>query len=180
MLIKLLSPSNARLSENTSYTCPQAHSNAFTLPSFIHRRFLNYTAYKPPMWGWLWTTSLQECSLLICFTNISKVIKSRKMRWAGHVARVRQMRNAYKILVGNLKRRSFGRYRRRWEDSIRIDRSEMGWKHVERMHVAQNRDQWQVLVNMVISLCISQNARNFLTSWMTISFSRRTLLHGVS
>jgi hypothetical protein len=56
------------------------------------------------------------------------MIKSRRMRWAGHVARMREKRNAYWILVGKLKgKRPLGRPRRRWEDNIKMDLREIGW-----------------------------------------------------
>jgi hypothetical protein len=51
---------------------------------------------------------------------------------------------------------------------------------VDRIHLAQDRDQWRVVVKTVMNLRIPYKAGNFLTSWVTISFTRRTLLHGVS
>jgi hypothetical protein len=56
---------------------------------------------------------------------------------------------------------------------------EIGWEGVDWIHLAQDRDQWQVTVNTVMKLRVPLKARNFLTSWVTISFSRRTVLHGV-
>jgi hypothetical protein len=56
------------------------------------------------------------------------MIKSRRMRWAGHVARIREKRNAYRILVGKPEsRRPLGRPRRRWVDNIKMDLKEIGW-----------------------------------------------------
>jgi hypothetical protein len=56
------------------------------------------------------------------------MIKSRRMRWAGHVARMGEKRNAYRILVGNPEGpRPLGRPRRRWVDNIKIDLREIGW-----------------------------------------------------
>jgi hypothetical protein len=67
-----------------------------------------------------------------------------------------EMRNAYKILVENPEgKRPFGRSRRRWKDNIRMDLLEIGWKGVELMHVAQNRDQWRATVNTVMNLRVS-------------------------
>jgi hypothetical protein len=62
--------------------------------------------------------------------NIIWVIKSRRMRWAGHVARMGEKRGAYRILVGRPEgRRTLGRPRRRWEDNIKMDLQEVGWGH---------------------------------------------------
>jgi hypothetical protein len=55
-------------------------------------------------------------------------IKSRRMRWAGHVARMGEKRDAYRILVGRFEgRRPLGRPRRRWEDNIKMDLQDVGW-----------------------------------------------------
>jgi len=60
----------------------------------------------------------------------------------GHVARMGEMRNAYKVLVGKPEwKRQLGRCRRKWEDNIRIDRKEIGWEGVDWMHLIQDRDQ---------------------------------------
>jgi hypothetical protein len=61
-----------------------------------------------------------------------------------------------------------------------MDLSEIGWRCVDWMHLAQEWDQWRTVVNTVMNLRVPQRAGNFLTSWVTISFSRRTLIHGVS
>jgi len=61
-----------------------------------------------------------------------------------------------------------------------MDIREMGWEGVDWIHLAQDRDQWQALVNMVRYLWVTLNVGNFLTSQVTLSFSRGTLLHGVS
>jgi hypothetical protein len=63
------------------------------------------------------------------------------------------MRNAYNILIRKpVRKRPLGRLRHRWEDNIRMDIMEIEWKDVERMHLAQDRDHWWVLVNIVINL----------------------------
>jgi hypothetical protein len=60
--------------------------------------------------------------------DVHNVIKSRRLRWAGHVARMGERRNAYRALVGKPKgRRPLGRPRRRWEDNIKMDLQEVGW-----------------------------------------------------
>jgi len=75
------------------------------------------------------------------------------MRWAGHVAYMGEMQNAYSILVGEPEgNRPFRRHRHRWEDNIIMDLMEIGWKGVDWMHLVQDRDQWQAFVKMVMKL----------------------------
>jgi len=84
-------------------------------------------------------------------SNIIQVIKSRRMRWAGHVAYIGEI-NAYSIMVGKHKgKRPIGRPRRRWEDNIRMDGMEIGWEGVEWIHVAQDRGRWRALGNTVMN-----------------------------
>jgi hypothetical protein len=81
-------------------------------------------------------------------TDITRLTKSRRMRWAGHVARMGDMRNAYNILVGKPEgKRLFGRPRHTWEGNIRIYLRKVGWKVV-----AQDGDQRRALVNTVMNL----------------------------
>jgi hypothetical protein len=121
-----------------------------------------------------------ELHNLCASLHIVRVIKSRRMRWAGHVARIGAMRNEYKILVGKPEgKRPLGRPRCPWKDNIRIDIREIEWEGVYWMHRAQDRVQWRALVHTVTNLRVPKKARNFLTSSATTSFSRRTLLHGV-
>jgi hypothetical protein len=76
------------------------------------------------------------------------MVKSRRMRLDGHVARLGEKRNAYRILVGKPEaKRPLGRPRRRWVDNIRIDLREIGWVGMDRIDLAQDRDQWRALVN---------------------------------
>ena len=85
------------------------------------------------------------------------------------------------FLVGKPEgRRPLERPRRRWEDNIRMDLREVGCGCVDWMELAQDRDRWRALVNAVINLRVPQNAENFLTSCRPVSFSSRTLLHGIS
>jgi hypothetical protein len=73
-------------------------------------------------------------------------IKSRRMRWAGHVARMGEGKNVYRVLVGKPEgKRQLGRPRRRWEDGIKMDLREIGWGRVEWIHLAQDRDRWGLL-----------------------------------
>jgi len=78
------------------------------------------------------------------------MIKSRRMRWAGHVARMGEERGAYRVLVGKPERkRPMGRLRRRWVDNIRIDLQQVGCGY---MDWTQDRDRWRTLVNAVMNL----------------------------
>jgi hypothetical protein len=81
------------------------------------------------------------------------MIKSRRMRWAGHVARIAEKRNACRILVGKPEgKRSLGRPRRRCVDNIKKDLREIGWDGVDWSDMLQDRVQWKVLVNTVLNL----------------------------
>jgi hypothetical protein len=80
------------------------------------------------------------------------VIKARRMRWAGHVARMGEVRSAYNILVGRPEgRRPLGRPRRRWEDNIKMDLGEIVGG-VDWIDLVQDRDRWRTLVNTVMNL----------------------------
>jgi hypothetical protein len=75
------------------------------------------------------------------------------MRWAGHVARTGEKRNAYRLLVGKSEgKRPLGRPRRRWVDNIRMDLAEVGWDDVDWIGLAQDRNSWRALVNSVLDL----------------------------
>jgi hypothetical protein len=75
------------------------------------------------------------------------------MRWAGHVARIGEERNVYRVLMGKPEgKRSLGRPGRRWEDVIRMDLREIGWGSVDWIQLAQDRDRWRALVNRVMNL----------------------------
>jgi hypothetical protein len=80
------------------------------------------------------------------------MIKSRRMRWAGHVARMGEKRNAYRILVGKLEgKRLLGRPRRRWVNNVKMDLRKKGWGGMDWFDLAQDRDQWRALVNTVMN-----------------------------
>jgi hypothetical protein len=84
---------------------------------------------------------------------IIRIMKARRMRWAGHVARMGEKRDAYRLLVGKPEgRRPLGRPRCRWVDNIRMDFVEVGWCNVEWIGLAQDRDRWRALVNSVLNL----------------------------
>ena len=123
----------------------------------------------------------EELNDLYSSPNIVRVIKSRRMRWAGHVARMGEERGAYRVLVGKPEgKRPLGRPRRRWVNNIRMDLQEVGCRYVDWIGLAQVRDRWWTLMSAVMNLRFPLNAGNLLTSCKPVSFSRRTLRHGVS
>jgi hypothetical protein len=78
-----------------------------------------------------------------------------RMRWAGHVTRTGEKRNAYRIFVGKPEGKiPLGRPRHRWVNNIKIDLREIGWDGVDWIDLCQDRDQWRALVNMVLNLCV--------------------------
>ena len=77
------------------------------------------------------------------------MIKSRRLRWASHVARMEEGRSAFKIFKG---KRFLGRPRLRWEDSIRMDLNEINVNSRNLLNLAQDRDFWRALVNAALSL----------------------------
>jgi hypothetical protein len=81
-------------------------------------------------------------------------IKSRRMRWAGYVARMGVGRNLYRVLVRKPEgKRLLERSRRRWEDGIKMDLREICWGGGEEwIHLAQDRDCWRAVVNAVMNL----------------------------
>ena len=115
-----------------------------------------------------------ELNDLYSSPNIVRVIKSKRMRWAGHVARMGEERGVYRVLVGKPEgRRPLGRLRRRWVDNIRMDLQEVGCGYVDWIGLAQDTDRWQTLVSAVINIRVPGNAGNFLTSCKPVSCSRR-------
>jgi hypothetical protein len=85
--------------------------------------------------------------------DIIRQIKSRRIRWAEHVARVGEEKNVYRVLMGKREgRRPLGRQRRKWDDGIKLDLREIGWGCVEWIHLAQDRDRWRTVVNAVMNL----------------------------
>jgi hypothetical protein len=87
--------------------------------------------------------------------NIIRVIKSRRVRWAGHVARMDKGRGVYGVLVGRLEgKRPLGRPRRRWEDNIKTDLRDIGIDGANWIRLAQDRVQWRVFVSTVMNLWV--------------------------
>ena len=95
----------------------------------------------------------EELSDLYSLPNIERVVKSRTMRWAGHVARMGEGRSVHRVLVGKPEgKRPLGRPRRRCEDNMKTDLLEVGGGCVEWMELAQDRDRWRALVSTVMNL----------------------------
>jgi len=83
-----------------------------------------------------------ELNDLYSSPNIVRVIKSRRLSWAGHVARIGEMRGVYRVLAGKREgKRPFGRSRRRWEDYIKMDLQEFGCGGMEWTELVQDRDR---------------------------------------
>jgi len=95
----------------------------------------------------------EELNDLYSSPNIVRVIKSRRMRWAGHVARMGGEKVVYRVLVGKPEgRRPLGRPGRRWVDNIRMDLQEVGCGHMDWIRLAHDRDSWRTLVRAVMNL----------------------------
>jgi hypothetical protein len=95
----------------------------------------------------------EELNGLYSLPHIVRMIKSRRMRWTGHVARMGEGRGVYRVLVGKPEgKRPLGRPRRRWEDNVRMDLQEVGCGCDEWIGLAQDRDRWRALVSAVSNL----------------------------
>jgi len=95
----------------------------------------------------------EELNDLYCSPIILRVIQSRRIRWAGHVARMGEGRSVYRGLVGKPEgKRPVGRPRVRWEDNIKMDLQEVGCGDMDWIELAQDRKRWRALVNAVMNL----------------------------
>jgi hypothetical protein len=94
-----------------------------------------------------------ELHSLYCSPNIVRAIKSRRMRWVGHVARMEEGRGVYRASVGMPEgKRPLERPRRRWDDSIKMDLREIGIDGANWIRLAQDRVQWRAFVSTVMNL----------------------------
>ncbi|KAJ4448759.1 hypothetical protein ANN_00150 [Periplaneta americana] len=101
-------------------------------------------------WSKLHNTELHA---LYSSPDIIRNLKSRRLRWAGHVARMGESRNAYRVLVGRPEgKRPLGRPRRRWEDNIKMDLREVGYDDRDWLNLAQDRDRWRAYVRAAMNL----------------------------
>jgi len=95
----------------------------------------------------------EELNDLYSSPNIVWVIKSRRIRWAGHVARIGEDRGVYRVLVGKPEgKRPQGKPRRRWVGNIMMDLQEVGCGYMDWIGLAQDRDSWRTLVSAVMNL----------------------------
>ncbi|KAJ4428882.1 hypothetical protein ANN_25875 [Periplaneta americana] len=113
-----------------------------------------------PVFLYGWTLTLREEHRLRMFEN--KVLRGifwakRRLRWAEHVVRMGESRNAYRVLVGRAKgKRPLGRPRRRWEDNIKMDLREVGYNDRDWINLAQDRDRWRAYVRAAMNLRLAQ------------------------
>jgi len=104
-----------------------------------------------------------------------------RMRWGWACGAYGWGEGGYWVLVGKPEgKRPLRRPRRRWVDNIRMDLQEVWCGYMDWIGLVQDRDRWRKLVSAVMNLWVPWNAGNFLTSCKPVSFSRRTLHHGVS
>ena len=97
----------------------------------------------------------EELNDLYSSPNIFQVIKSRRMRWAAHVACMGEERGVYRVLVGKPEgKRPLGRPRHRWVDNIRMDLQKVGCGYMDWIRLAQDRDRWQTLMSSVMNLWV--------------------------
>jgi hypothetical protein len=115
----------------------------------------------------------EELRNLYSSPSIIRVVKSRRIRRTGHIARMGDKRNAYRMVGKPEAKRPLGRPKCRWVDNIKMDLREIGWNGVDWIDKAQNRDQWRVLVNTVLNLRVPRNAGKFFSGWPINGFSRR-------
>jgi hypothetical protein len=95
----------------------------------------------------------EELHTLYSSPDIIRHVKSRRMRWAGHVARMGEETKVYKVLVGKPEgKRPLGRPSRRWKDGIRMDLREIGLGGLDWIRLAQDRDRWRAVVSVVMNL----------------------------
>ena len=112
----------------------------------------------------------EELNDLYFSSNIVRVVKLRRMRWAGHVARMGEKRCACSVLVAKTEgKRPLGRSRRRWEDNIKMGLQEVGCGSMGSSDLAQDRNRCRALVNAVMNLRVAYNEGNFLMSWQLFS-----------
>jgi hypothetical protein len=103
----------------------------------------------------------EELHGLYSLPSIVRIIKVRKMRWAGHVVRMEEKRNAYRLVRKPEGRRLLERPRRRWLDNIRMDLVEVGWSDVDWIGLDQDRDSCRALVNSVLNLRVQKMLGNY-------------------
>ena len=137
----------------TIFTCFEIFYSC--LSNFITKDFISiiFGSRKDEVTGEWRRLHNEEINDLYSSPNIVRVIKSRRMRWAGHVARMGEERGVYRVLVGKPDgKRLLGRPRRRWVDNIRMDLQEVGCGYMDWIGLAQDRDRRRTLVSAVMNL----------------------------
>ena len=121
---------------------------------FLRHFFIIFSSYICTiLTGELRKLHNEELSDLYSLPNIVRVVKLRRMRWAGHMARMGEGSGVHRVLVGKPEgKRPLERPRRRWEDNIKMDLQEVGGACGDWMELAQDRDRWQALVSTVMNL----------------------------
>jgi hypothetical protein len=121
---------------------------------FENRLLRRIFGHKTDEVTWEWRKlHNEELGDLYHLPNIMGVVKSRRMRWAGHVARMGEGRGVHRVMVGKREGKSpLGKPRRRWEDNIKMDLQDVGGGCGDRMEVTQDRDRWRELVNTVMNI----------------------------
>jgi hypothetical protein len=127
--------------------------------------------------GWSRKVHNKEHRDLYSSPSIIRIMKTRRLRWAGHVARLGERRKAYRLLVGKPEgRRPLARPRHRWVDNL----VEVVWGGVDWIGLVQDRDRWRALVNAVMNLRVPLNAGKLSSVLTTRDLSSSAQLHGVS
>jgi hypothetical protein len=129
-----------------------------------------------------WRKLLNEELRDLCSSpSIIRMIKSRRIRWAGHLARMGEKRSMYRLLVAKLEgKRPLERPRRRRVDSIKMDLREIGWGDVDWIGVVQDRDKWRNFVKTAMNLRVSLNAVKLSSGLITGGLSSGAQLHRLS
>ena len=119
---------------------------------WVLRRIFGYNCNRDEITGEWRKLHNEELNDLYSSPNIARVIKPRRMRWAGHVARMGERKRIYRVLVGKPEgKRPLGRPRGRWEDNIKTDLQEVGGGGMDWIELAQDRDRLWALVTAVIN-----------------------------
>jgi hypothetical protein len=123
----------------------------------------------------------EELRDLYSSLSIIRIIKSRRIRWAGHVARMGEKRNVYRLLVGKLQgKRPLERRKCRWIYNIKMELLEIGFGGVDWIGLAEDRYRWRALVNAVMNLLVPYNAGKLSNGCTTCGLSSGAQLHIVS